>query len=260
MSNDDRSSDQFIREVDEELRRDQLKALWDRFGWLVIAVCILVVLVTAGYRGWYWWQERRAAEAGDRYMAALDAAAAGKAEDADKGLAEVAALGGGYGVLARLAAAGEKAETGDRDAAIDAFDAVAGDVAAPPALRDLARLRAALVALDAGDLDGAAGRAAELDKSGNPWRHAAREVLGTVAYRKGELGRARDLFGAVQADAEAPQEAQGRAALMVSLIDGQLAPAAPDAAPATEGAAPAAGAAAPADATPTAGGKDGTGS
>ena len=52
MANDERQSEQFIREVDEELRRAQLKAIWDRFAPLIIGVCVLVVAVTAGYRGW----------------------------------------------------------------------------------------------------------------------------------------------------------------------------------------------------------------
>ena len=62
MATEDRQSEQFIREVDEELRRAQLKAIWDRFAPLIVGVCVLVVLVTAGYRGWIWWQAREAAQ------------------------------------------------------------------------------------------------------------------------------------------------------------------------------------------------------
>jgi hypothetical protein len=52
MANDERRSETFIREVDEELRREQLHALWNRFGWIFIGICVLIVLITAGYRGW----------------------------------------------------------------------------------------------------------------------------------------------------------------------------------------------------------------
>ncbi len=64
MADDERRSETFIREVDEELRRDQLKALWKRFAPLIIGVCVLVVAVTAGYRGWIWWHERQAGTGG----------------------------------------------------------------------------------------------------------------------------------------------------------------------------------------------------
>ena len=86
MANDDRRSEQFIREVDEEYRRAQVGALWDRFGWLVIAACILVVLVTAGYRGWAWWQHREAAQYGDVYLAAIEKL---DGEQRDEGIAEL---------------------------------------------------------------------------------------------------------------------------------------------------------------------------
>jgi hypothetical protein len=224
MANDDRQSEQFIREVDEELRRAQLKAIWDRFAPLIIGVCILVVAVTAGYRGWLWWQERQAAQAGDRFMAALEAIEDGKREEGEAALAAIAEEGaGGYSVLARLRLAAERAEADDAKAAIGAYDAVAADADASEPLRNVARIRAAMLALDSGDLEGARERAAPLDQPGNPWRHVAREVLGTAAYQAGKLVEARGFFSAIQEDAETPPDLWFRSGMMVALIDGQLA-------------------------------------
>src|SRR3712207_8221589 len=183
MANQDRQTDHFIREVDEELRRAQLKAIWDRFAPLIIGVCVLVVLLTAGYRGWLWWQERQGAQAGDRYTAALERIASGDRAGGEAELTQIAESGGGYAVLARLRLAGERAAAGQKAEALAAFDAVANDTAADAPSRDLARIRGAIVALDLGDLAGARDRAALLDQPGNPWRHAAREVLGTAAYQ-----------------------------------------------------------------------------
>src|SRR3712207_1837265 len=109
MANQDRQTDHFIREVDEELRRAQMKAIWDRFAPLIIVVCILVVALTAGYRGWLWWQERQGAQAGDRYAAALELIESGDRQRGEAELAAIAAEGGGHAVLARLRLAGEKA-------------------------------------------------------------------------------------------------------------------------------------------------------
>ncbi|HWT31892.1 MAG TPA: tetratricopeptide repeat protein [Propylenella sp.] len=223
MATDDRKSEQFIREVDEELRRAQLKAIWDRFAPLIIGVCVLVVVVTAGYRGWIWWQAREAAQAGDRYLAALENLngenrALGEAE-----LAKIAEEGGGYAPLARLRLAGEKAAAGQKAEAIAAYDSVSSDGSVSAPLRDVALIRAALLALDTGDLSGARERAAPLDESGNHWRHAAREVLGMVAYQGGELEQAREYFSTIQQDAETPPDLWVRSGMITALIDGQLA-------------------------------------
>ncbi len=225
MANDDRQSQQFIREVDEEFRRAQLKAIWDRFAPLIIGVCILVVAVTAGYRGWLWWQERQAAQAGDRYLAALEAVEGSNPAEGEAALAEIAeSEAGGYATLARLRLAAEQAEAGETAEAIAAYDAVAADGSASEPFRALARMRAALLALDAGDVAGARERASPLAVPGNTWRHLAREVLGTAAYEAGELQAARDYFTAIQEDAETPPDLWFRSGMMVALIDGQLAP------------------------------------
>lgn len=224
MANDERRSETFIREVDEELRRDQLKQLWKRFAPLIISVCVLIVAITAGYRGYVWWEERKAAQAGDRFMAALAKIESGSREE---GEAELVAIAGdsdvGYAALARLRLAGEKAGSGTKAEALASYDALANDDAVPQPLRDLALIRAALLALDTGDLAGAKERATRLNTPDNPWRHSAREVIGTAAYQSGDLQAARDAFTEIQQDAQTPADLWVRSGLMVSLIDGQLA-------------------------------------
>ena len=227
MADDERRSETFIREVDEELRRDQLKAVWDRFAPLIIGVCVLVVVVTAGYRGWLWWHERQTAQAGDRFLAALEEIASGKRTEGETKLQAIAAEGGGYGAIAKLRLAGEKAVAGAKAEALAAFDALAGDASVSGPLRDLARVRAALIALDMGDLAGAKARAEPLNVAGNPWRHAAREVLGTAAYQAGDLETARSIFSEIQEDAQTPPDLWIRSGLMISLIEGQAADSAP---------------------------------
>ena len=115
----------------------------------------------------------------------------------------------------------------------------------PQPLRDLGRIRAALLALDTGDLAGAKERAQPLNNAGNPWRYAAREAIGTADYQAGDLQAARDAFTGIQQDAETPQDLWVDLGLMVSLIDSQLA--APETKPSGDAAKPAANA--PAGAT-----------
>jgi hypothetical protein len=68
MAQDD---DSFIREVNEELRSDQFRGAWQRYGRIVIAVAVLIVVGTAGYRGYEYWNTHNSSQSGDRFLAAL---------------------------------------------------------------------------------------------------------------------------------------------------------------------------------------------
>jgi len=105
------SDDGFFREVDEELRTERLKGLWDRYGLALIAIAVLAVLLTAGYRGWDWYNERQASASGDRFLEALNLANEGRSEPALEQLEALEADGHGqYPVLARMRAATVHAE------------------------------------------------------------------------------------------------------------------------------------------------------
>ncbi len=208
-----------FREVDEDLRREQFRRLWERFAPYVIGLAVLIVAATAGYRFWGYWQDRQAQTTGDRFIAAVELAAEGQHDEAVAALEAVAADGsGGYPVLAGFRIAAEKAAAGDTAGAIAEYDAIAAASGTPEEVRNLARLRAALLVVDEVDFADLEGRIGDLATVGNPWRHTAREILGLGAWRAGDYPAAKRYFDDIANDQETPQDLRQRSQLMLGLI------------------------------------------
>lgn len=215
------SDDTFIREVNEELRKDQAKALWQRFGMPLIGLAVLIVVGTAAFVAYRYWDESRANRSGDAFSQALKLANDGKSDEALAALDQLEKDGyGAYPLLARMRAATVKADKGDVAAAVADFDAVAADGAIPAGLRDMARLRAALLLVDSGSFADVSSRVEPLTADTNPLRHTAREALGLAAWKEGKSDDALKLFDQIAADDAAPQNARQRATLMSELIRG----------------------------------------
>jgi hypothetical protein len=213
-------TDHIFREVDEEVRRERLKRLWDRYGLYILGVALLVVLFTAGYRGWEAWTAGRAAAAGDDFLQAVDYAETGDVEAALASFQTLAAEGpNAYPVLARLRAAAVLGDAGRLDEAVAEYDAVAA-AGTEPALQDLARLRAGLLLVDRMSLEEAKFRLERLAVAEAPYRHSAREAIALVAYRTGAYEEAERWFRELIADPQAPQGARARADVMMQLIAG----------------------------------------
>ena len=216
------SDDSFIREVDEELRQDQLKSLWDKYGRYAIGVAVLIVLATAGYRGWEYYSDSRAASSGDRYLAALDKSDAGNADEAIAELEELAGAGSGqYPALARMRIGAELAGKGDKEGAIAQFDAIADDSGFDETLRNVARLRAGYLAVDVESFDQVKQRLEPLAAAGGQYRSLAREALGLSALKAGELQAAHDWFSQISNDAGATQNVRRRAAIILDYLAGK---------------------------------------
>lgn len=215
------SDDSFIREVNEEIRQDQAKALWDRFGPVAIVLAVVVVLATAAWVAWDYWTTSRANASGDRYSQALVLAGQDKPDEALAALEALQADGyGAYPVLARMRAATVLDARGDKAAAVAAFDAVAADGGVDGPVRDMARLRAGLILVDSGSYADVSSRVEALAADTNPLRHSAREALGLAAWKEGRAADALTLFEQISADERAPRNLRERATLMSELIRG----------------------------------------
>ena len=207
-----------FHEVDEEVRRDQFKKLWDRYGILVVIAAFLVVAGVGGWRGYQWWQASRAAVAGAAYDAAANLDEQDKAAEAEAAFNKVAVDGtAGYRVLARLrAAAAER----DPTAAVAAYDAIATDSSVSTPLQELAAIRAGLILVDTASFDEMTRRLSPLATATGTFRHTARELLALAAVRAGNVGAAKRWFDEILGDAETPRGIRQRIDVLMTLNDG----------------------------------------
>ncbi|WP_432256025.1 hypothetical protein [Limimaricola sp. AA108-03] len=205
--------DSFIDEVSEEVRRDRLFHLLRRYGWIGLAIVVLIVGGAAVYE---WRQSQIAAEAQARGDALLAALAEPEAAARAEALAPIAAQSGDA-VVPQLALAAEQQAAGDAEAAVATLDALAGNGEVAEIYRDLAALKSVLI--DAGRSPEDKLLALEaLSAPGAPFRMLALEQIALVRLAQGEQDAALDQLRAIMEDAETTPDLRDRAAsLMVAL-------------------------------------------
>lgn len=217
------SDESIFREVDEEVRNEQLQKLWSKYGVYVVSACIGVIVAVGGIKGWQAYKMSVAEDAGNQYVKAMTLAEKGNAAEAQKIYAELADNGhSGYAALARFQTAAALAEKGDTAAAIKAYDAIAADESIDDLMRNLARVRAGLLSVDTSELKDVEQRLSGLDTRDNPWRNAAREIMALAAYKAGDVAKADRLYTEIVGDLTAPRGLRQRAQIMLSLLQPEL--------------------------------------
>jgi hypothetical protein len=207
-----------FREVDEDVRRDKAAEFWKKYQNYIIAAAALIVLSAAG---WRFYDNRRleaAQAAGAQFEQVLELDHTGKAAEASAALAKIAAEApAGYRLLARLSQAALQTKT-DPNGAIAAYDGLAQDASIGPLFQDTARLRAALLRIDAGQTDQAKTAFQALSGPTGAYRHTAREMLGVIALQAQDYEGAGKWLDMLVADPEAPRGARENAELLLGLV------------------------------------------
>jgi hypothetical protein len=206
-----------LQEVDDAVRRDELKEWWQRWGTWVVALAVVVVVGVAGQVGWKRYDQSQRADAGAAYSAAVAKVTAndtaGAKADFEKQAKDATEP---YRSLAKMMLA-ELADTPEKQA--EALAAV-GPTLSSTELADLAVVMAALKSVDTGK---AAEMAAKLDPLGGdkrPYRVTVRELQALAAVQKGDVKKAKELWGEIAKDPEAPQGAVQRATALINLNGG----------------------------------------
>ena len=203
-----------FREIDEELRRDNLLKLWSRYGRYIVATAVLALVVAGAIVAWrdHQLSERRGQST--RYAGALTLARDGKESDAAKVFAAIANESGGYAVLASFEEAGLLAKSGDHEAAAAAYDRIAAGNDLDPNFHGLAVLLSVMQRMPETDPHTTIDRLEPLIASGNPWRPTAVELMALARLQSGDRSGALDLFKSLADDLATPQNLRARAAEM----------------------------------------------
>lgn len=205
-------------EVNEDVRRDQLKKLWEQYSIYIIAGALLIIASVGGWRGYQYVEARKAAEAGAAFDKAVELSEANKHTAAEAGFAELAAKGpSGYRVLARLRMATEVASR-DTAAAAKLFDEITADRSVDVAVQDLARIRAAQLLLETTTYPNMKERLEAAAAPGATFRHTARELLALSAWRANDAAATRQWLDLIANDGETPPSLRSRAEALQALL------------------------------------------
>jgi hypothetical protein len=214
-----RDNETFYREVDEELRKEQLGNFWKRYGVLAIGAVVLLLGAIGGY---LWWQNRQAEQAGERgeaLIAVFDDVQAGKAKEAAAKLDPIIEEGGpGYRAAALLTKADIALQQGNAQAAVATFKQVAedGEIAQP--YRDLALIRQTTAEYDRLPPAEVVRRLQPLAQPGSPWFGSAGELVALAHLKQKQPQRAAPIFAALAKDETLPSSIRSRALQMAGAL------------------------------------------
>lgn len=205
-------------EVQEEVRREQLKKLWERYSTLIVAVAFLIIAGVGGWRGYVYWEGKKAQEAGAQFEAAAALADQEKSAEAEAAFLKLMnEAPQGYRVLAKFRAAAELAAR-DVPAAVKLYDEIAVDRSAGATEQDLAALRAGALLVDTAPYAEIKARLEPLTGTSRTYRHSARELLAVSAWRNKDMTAARQWIDTISTDVSSPQTLRSRMEALQALL------------------------------------------
>lgn len=207
----DTSNETFLREVDENLRRDRMRDFAKRYGkWLIAGL----VLFLAAIAGWIYWQDRQkqiAAGQSEELSAIFTDIGNNRLANARPRLQ--ALEGSGNAVVrasALLTQAAIALEANDRATALAKYKALAeGDT--PEVYQQLGLVRATALEFDSIKPAEVIARLQPLAKPGEPWFGSAGELSAMAHLKQGQRQQAARMFAAIAADPAVPETMRSRA-------------------------------------------------
>ncbi|HTG39518.1 tetratricopeptide repeat protein [Sphingomonas sp.] len=209
----------FMREVDEELRRDQLMGFWTRYG-RIVAVVVVLALVALG--GWFYWQHRQNVQAGEQgvaYDKVLEDLAADRTDAVKAPLAELAASDvEGYRAMARFVEGDVLLKNDDLKGAAAKFAGIAADTSLARPYRDLALIRQTAAEYDTLPPAQVVDRLKGLAVKDSAWFGSAGEMVAVAYVRMNRPADAGKLFGEIAGTENVPETIRQRAVQMAGLL------------------------------------------
>jgi hypothetical protein len=213
------SEETFVREVDEELQKDQMIHIWQRYGKLLVAG-VLALLIGLG--GWLFWQDRQAANAGvdgEAFDKAIQLAQDKDVAGADKALdALKASPNDGYRASALLTKATIALSKDDLKGAAAIYQQVSADTKIAKPWRDLALVRLSAVEFETAKPDVIIARLLPLAVKGGAWHGSAGEMLAVSYLKQNKRDKAKAVFAGMAKDETIPETIRSRAVQIAGVL------------------------------------------
>lgn len=209
----------FLREVDEELRRDQLTSFWTRYGRWLLGAIGLGLAVFGGVLYWHHRQAEAAGVQGEQLSAAIDDLTAQKTDAAAVPLEKLAGSNvGGIRASAKFSQGNVLLNKNDLKGAAAKFGEIAADTSLAQPFRDLALIRQTSAEFDTLKPDVVVTRLKPLVVKGNPWFGSAGELVAAAYLQMNRKDLAGPLFAQIAKEETVPASIRQRAVQMAGVL------------------------------------------
>ncbi|HEU5067027.1 MAG TPA: tetratricopeptide repeat protein [Sphingomicrobium sp.] len=215
----DTPNESFLREVDENLRRDQARDFAKKYGGWLIAAVVLFLAAVGGWLYWQQYQQKQAEAQSEELTKIYSQIGAGQTKQAQQGLQGLESSGNSVvRTLALLTEAAVALDANDKATAIAKYSAVANDSHAPQPYRDVALIRSVGMQFDQMKPEDVISKLQPLTKPGEPWFGTAGELTAMAYIKLGNKAAAGKLFAAIAADNNAPPTLRSRSAQIAGTL------------------------------------------
>lgn len=214
------SEDNFIHEVTEELKYEQMHALWGKYGIYVIIAVVCTVIFTGVYQVYAYMEVKKAASLGDQLLVALGL----PEKSQDVALQKLSDLehrsrGNVYSYLAEMQMANIYASKKDDANASKYYDMIISDHSAPELLRNVARIKEGYLYIDSKDTIDIGKLVVPCMDDENIFQPLAWEIMGLSNWRSGNVDLSRKYFNKIIQKVPEITDIYRRAAVMLSVIN-----------------------------------------
>ena len=200
-------------EIEEDLRRDRMKEIWQRYGHYILALAVLIVIGVAGRQGYNYWKETKSQSSANTFYEAVTA------ENSLDALTLIASdLPDGYAMLARFRIAALYAEDGNNAAAEEIYLELNEDTSIDIFYRDTALLLSVMNAPNSADKNSLIERIADISAFVGPLQGLALETSAGLYLELNKIDKAISSLTQASKLSDIPPSLQQRISQSLSII------------------------------------------
>lgn len=209
-------SSEIFEQVNEDLKRQQLKEMWDENKNWIIGGIIASIVATGAMSAWRNWEFKR------------DVAATVELTEIVKNGADPVLIQNfanktdkNHAIIARLILASDYIEKKDTDSAVKLYDEIASTIGAEKIYKNFARLLSVKYRSQKITPEEALKEIEPLTDKSSGWSFSAMELKATILAKKGDFEKAVEVLNIITSSPEAPEMLRQRAVKLTELYESE---------------------------------------
>ncbi|MBC34105.1 MAG: hypothetical protein CMN01_05725 [Rickettsiales bacterium] len=213
-------SEEFIREVDEDLKQEKNEQLWKKLLPYIISITVGIIIFTSGYVFWDNYSNNVKQQLGDDFTAAVELA---NEEDLDAALLALDRIvdkgSDGYVTLSKMKKASLLIESGNLEDGLDIYLDLEQN-AVDQSFRDISTILFVLNSIDTKNSDLLLQKLIPLEKS-KIWKSSALELMAFIYLKKSDNVKAIEIFRTLSQLQDTPSSLANRSQNMLDFLEGK---------------------------------------